>query len=356
MKRGCLFLLFCWIALGVADYFMLKGSELESEYWLPVVLSLLVVLTLTNLQGIIITFAQKRASSIPFHQLRDGQLVGTSGIIQSSGQTLLAPFSGQRVVMAEYDVKRTVRTGENHQSVSDFRGMMAVPCTINSTRGSMKIVGFPLFANFKPKQMLEIEEYIRAACYLAAANLRKLSKNPLTIIKELNAVLKDNDGIVQADFISTDVSIPDDYAKQHQNSFQSEDEDIEEQKILEAEDRTASQALKNDRERNFYRYLRNGAFELLETTVPDGAEVTVFGSYRAESSAIDIGNGLQNLKHQIHPGKIDQVLAAQFRKSLIMTVIFAALTAGSHYYVADLIGIDFENLRPILEKLKLAVS
>lgn len=340
MKRSCLFLLFCWIGVGFADFYFLKGTKLADQYWLPVVLGLLFSLVIANLHGILMALQQKRATGRSPSQYRDGELIGASGIIQAQGQPLVSPFSGEKAVIVEYEARRTYVGEEKSNSVCEVRGMMMVPCSVSTMQGSLRLVGFPLMAQLTDKSVTNEDAYFRAAQYFAKAQFKQLSNNPLELINELAAVLNDDDGLVQADFKNASISFDDDDVPELDENADDPDVYDDEDRALIADEKRWLDRLQTQREKNAFRVLTRNHYELKEKIIPQGAEVTVFGTFRSAASTIDIGGGLKNLNHQIHLGSAAKVVASQIRKSFFAFTFFAIVAVLAHYYAAQVAGID----------------
>ncbi|MCB0352499.1 MAG: hypothetical protein KDD64_03215 [Bdellovibrionales bacterium] len=357
MKQSCLFLIVLWIASGIGYYILFNESPLdEVKYWLPIVLGLLWVLVVANFQGIWLALRQKSAAGKSISGARDGDYIGVSGNIRASEKPLIAPFSGEEAVIVEYEVKREQASQSSDGGTTtkmDFQGMLMTPCAISGRTGSARVVGFPLLAHIQAKRVTDELAYVRAAKYLAAAPFKELSSNPLTIMKELNAVLKDDDGTVQADFRDKSLVIPE-QEDFHSDIEQAGDElgdpenvsDLDEDEHEWSEQVQKEQAmLSTPQEKQLLSFLRNRFYKLYETTVKNGETVTVFGTFQSKPSpAINIGSGLKMLRHQIHRGRLEDVIGSQIRKSVIAFVIFLLITLGANYAVAFKLGIDLPKL------------
>ncbi|MBX7136432.1 MAG: hypothetical protein K1X83_00510 [Oligoflexia bacterium] len=314
MKKGCAFLLLIWIAAGAGYFYFLRTTQYADRWWLPILLGLLFAIVIANLQGILLALKQRGASKKSPREWRDGELVGFSGRIQAVRSPLTAPFSGRAAVIVEYDIKHAVRSENNStDKVSDFMGMLMTPCTVQSSRGQMKMVGFPLLSESYSEHFEEEAHYARAAKYLLTTAFKPRGKNPLTLLKELNEILTDDDGDVRAEFKASD-------------SIISAEEDLD-----------AGAAL--NRETALAQDLKDRECWLEEKIIAQGAEVTVFGSYLAKKQAINIGGGMQHLSHQIHLGKLEVVLGKQLRKSVIGSVVWLAIFGAVNWYLAKELGL-----------------
>ena len=333
MKNSCLFLFAVLFGLGFYYYSYLSGTSLSDKWWIGPLLSLSVVIFLANLQGIYFAVRQKIVSGRPETQWKDGQLVGFSGRIQSTGDPIEAPFSGTRSVMVEYEMSQTFRDSDNSSSKTRYiHGMLMSPCAVQTRRRAVKIVGFPLLANMHPKSQTDESCYRNAAKFILNTKFEEISGNPMAIIKRMSEILADDDGDVRANFkekrftLDTDMTVLED--------FESDETTIN--PPVNTENLSPEAA----KEEELYRVLLDHAYDLNETRIDQGEEVTVFGTYKAAKQAVDIGSGLKNLQHTIQPGKIEAVIYKNMVKSLILSAVFGAITFFAHKYVAQLIGLE----------------
>lgn len=336
MKSTCLFYLGLLLGLTVFYGYHLSGTELGTMWWIGFLLALAVAGFIGNLHGLYFAIRQKISAKKPVSQWRDGDFIVVGGRVQAT-RPLIAPFSGREAVIVEYDVQRTISKGDSKVSRSDFSGMLMTPCTVQTRRGAVKLVGFPLLATTLPDRLEEESHFRNAAHYLAGANFEAKGSNPLKIIKQLNEALKDDDGDVNVNTKDDDAFS---LVPEQTEEFKETIHDTQSLMQLPSQDRTAE-------EQHIYEQLTTRGYWLEETIIPQGAEVSVFGTYRANRQAIDIGSGMQNLQHAIRLGELNQVIAKNFRNAFIGTVIFAAITFYSHLYVADRIKME---LPPWAEK------
>ena len=320
MKAGCLFI----IALMVGAYFgyrqLLLGTELEDQYWLPIVLAVVAAFVVANIQGIFIAINQRSALDKPRGSWKDGELVGVSGRIQAVRSPIITPFSKTPAVIAEYEIKYRTH-GENSSDEGAYSGFLMSPCQVSSTQGSVKLVGFPIMTEISPVDLSEQEQACEAAgAYLAACTFDERATNPIEAIKQLNAVLSDEDGEIRSDYSlkKREIHLNDDGER--------------------------------DTAENIAARLLDSSYLLTETFIPNGAQVTAFGSYRAARQVLDIGSGLSNLSHGIKLGTAAEVTGRALRRSIIMSVFFLAAFTAGNYYVLKLIG--YEIVPMIMQKLQ----
>ncbi len=319
MKNTCLFLLAVLFGLGIFYYSYLSGTELKNSWWIGPLLALSVVLFLSNLQGVYFAIRQKILSGKNESQWKDGDLIALSGRVQAIGDPLIAPFSERRAVMVEYSVKYTTQSSSDSSSSTTTKtldGMLMTPCIIQTSRRSVRIIGFPIFANIHPQIFSDESHYRNAVKYILSNKFEEMPANPLKILSQLNEILADDDGDLKANFRNKNFDLD----------------------ILNESDDGENTASTSEIEESLYQTLISKPYDLEETCVENTAQVTIFGTYRAAKQAVDIGSGLKNIQHAIHLGKIEDVIRKNLIKSFIFTLIFGGISAAAHFYVAKLLG------------------
>lgn len=314
MKAGCLFIL----AVMVGSYFgyreLLKGTEFEDQYWLPVVLGVLVGFVIANIQGIFVALKQRSVLNKPRTSWTDGELVGISGRIQAARSPITSPFSGKSAVIGEYEIKYR-RTGKDQTDLGVYSGFYMVPCSITSNYGSVKLIGFPILNEINTSSLYEEGQYWQSVgAYLASCKFQKRSANPIEAIKQLNSILTDDDGELRADYMQDHADLHLDDAGQPASAEQ----------IAET--------------------LASGRYYFEEKMIPNGEVVTAFGTYKAMKQVIDIGSGLSSFHHTIKIGSADAVTAKAIKLSIFMTLFFALILGGANFFILDKIGYDLKGL------------
>ena len=266
-------------------------------------LALGLTLTIANIQGIIQAIRRSNASKRLPRDWKDGQLVGVCGRIQALRDSVKAPFSGKDAVLVEYDIKYVVRTNKNSShSVNDISGWLMTPCNVSTQRGQVRLLGFPLLSNMISSQPASGESYKKAAEFIASTEFKEMPGNPISAIREFVKVLKDDDGDVIVNY-------------KKPGALDSKDPE----EIL--------------------KELEVGSYILEEKVVPQGAEVTVFGTYNKLKQALDIGSGFSNLDHTLELDKIENVVRRNYTHSILGSLFFGGITAAGHYYVAYSLGL-----------------
>ena len=309
MKKGCLFLLFVWVAVAGAYGYFLRETEIHHMWWIPILFGLGAAMIMGNIQGIFLALKQKKASRLSPHQWKDGDYVVTSGRISATRSPISAPFSGTPSCIVEYELKR----GDN--PAGDYMGFLMTPSVIMTNQGSAKIVGFPMLAEITGSPVMDDEAYTRAGLYFSQCKFEKKATNPFTLISQLNAVLADDDGEVKADFCDSKATL-------HQ--VESTNADEISQEITE-------------------RILDSG-YRLEETLIKHGDEVTVSGTYRQAKQAIDIGSGIKNITHSLKLGSVSASTSKLLTQSIITIIIIGGIFLGGNWIMLKQLGIDPQEL------------
>src|SRR5687767_8678904 len=178
MKTGCIVLLFAWVALTALELFLLRGSTLDGHYGAAIGLALLVVLVLANIQGIRFATRKRRAAARHPREWREGDFVAASGPL-TVRDPIEAPFSGRRAAIVEYTLKE--ESSASHDETTSFKtlaqGMLMVPCSVHTSRGAVKLIGFPLLAHVHDERIEADVAATRAGAYLAQASFKEMPSN-----------------------------------------------------------------------------------------------------------------------------------------------------------------------------------
>lgn len=361
MKKGCLFLLVFWVGVGAFWYYRLQGTQFaDQQPWISIFLGLSAALVAGNLAGITVALKQKRASSKSPGEWGDGDLICVSGQIRASNQPIVSPLSGKFCSIVEYEIKRR-SSSEESSGIPEFRGMLMAQSVIQTMRGAVRVAGFPLFGPEKMRSVSTSGVYLRAAEYLCKTEFKDNPKNPLAMLKDLAAVLNDNDGDVKADFKKKSVNI-DSLAAGGSLGPDSDDdlddEDLDDDDLEDGDEASQEQAPigssqsveppaeapSDSRVALVADGLKREGFSFNEVAVENGTDVTVFGTYRAQTQTVDISGGLSHLSHQFHFGKAPAVVGKQLRASVIGTVFWGVVFIASHGYMLNELGYDISGL------------
>lgn len=325
MKKSCLLLLVILAASSAGYWLLLKPTVLADKWWIPLLLGLGVTLVVTNFLGVFQALRFKRASLRPISEWKDGSLVCVSGRLTAS-DPVRAPFSDVPSGIVEYEIKHIVKSGDSSNTQIEYSGFLMRPCAIQTQRGAVKIIGFPLLAHARGEDHSDGDAFRRAGEFLTTTTFKEQGKNPLEALRELNAVLSDDDGIVNAHFTAAGSWLH--KADDHGDDLEDDTES--------AVDRIAetSPAAKVVSER-----LLEKGFILHETAIKVGEEITIFGTFRKQKNAVDVGGGMQNISHQLHRGRSSAVVGKTLTKSLIASIVWTAITVAGNWWVLQAAGL-----------------
>src|SRR5205807_415830 len=148
----------------------------------------------------------------------------------------------------------------------------------------------------------------RIAAHLLEADVKPKPQGIGTALRSLGEVLSDADGVVRFDEGA--------YAE-----F-----DLAPYKARYLEDRAAAVD-------ELAAHLDGEDFFIEETVVPENAEVTVFGQYRAADRSIDVGSGLKNVERGLSLGPPAATTSVELRRSAIALVVFLAAAVAFHRWI-----------------------
>ena len=342
MKKGCLLIFAVFVLASFSYYSLARGSVLQHMWWVAILLGLSTSLALGSVLGLLQAFKQRLAARRPVSQWRDGDLVAFSGALRAQRRALLAPFSGKAAVMVQYEIKRAGFNRSDDSSSSsfvDYCGFLMTPCQIHTQRGAMRLVGFPLLHKIKAQDFSSdmAAAYRRAADFLFSTEFTPRAAGVMKAIAELNSVLNDEDGEIKANFW-------DPKGTDYVTNFDQLDADIE--SVVQKDPASDVESLARTKlpVQKIAEQLSAAGCGLEEQLIPDGAEVTVIGTYLAAKSQINIGSGLKNLEHQIQLGKLSEVLGKNFRAAVLSLLFWGGVWAAANCYFLQAIGIDLKAL------------
>jgi hypothetical protein len=139
-------------------------------------------------------------------ELSDGETITIVGRTRASGQPLRAPFSDQPAVLYSYDIEHVSRGPEDSSSnAKDYSGFALAPTAIDSSRGSLLLLGFPFLQGF-PKTVLDTDAAKQNAdAYIASTAFTDMQGfHPSQIYQQIREILTDDDGHVRKDWKMTE--------------------------------------------------------------------------------------------------------------------------------------------------------
>jgi len=301
----------CTLSIGsliVGIYFgfqLIAGSKSQDQYWFPFVYGVLAMFTFLNAWGIPIAVGKLMAFGRDPSSWKTGDLVVASGVIRAKLSAFHAPFSRKDVVIAEYKIRFTSLNNDSTRPPCCF-GCIMTPCVVESAQGTYTVQGFPIMTEENKEVLISESAFPASIDFVTRTTFRQADDSIKTAFNELNAILQDADGDVQAHFTKQDNHFLETMQTQQQDRLQGLDP--------------------------FRGYF------LEEFNIGNKAEVTATGTYNADTRSIYIGGGLQNLSHSLVLGR----QAATSKWPLIRAILFT-LFFGVILWQVTLFANSFRN-------------
>jgi hypothetical protein len=216
MKRACI-LYFVLFVLLCAAYFVFLQPRVETpgQYLLSFFGALSTVMLGGSLAGLTDTLRCTAAlrRDRRGERLRDGRWEAVSGPIHARGTPLRSPFGGVPCAAYEYDAERTIylRSGRrlSPSKESSVFGWAMTPCVIQSSRGQVSLLGWPLLDAFPENLQSGPSAHERAKDYVRDTAFTRLPKSEaLKLLSMMEQAIVDDDGNLRTDCRSTDEPDP----------------------------------------------------------------------------------------------------------------------------------------------------
>jgi hypothetical protein len=209
MKRGCFVTILILFALIDAYWYLLHGHIEPPVLWWGVgIASFFMWISTGALRTAAIAArdARRVSSQSAFagfggEEMTDGETITIVGRIRAVNQPLRAPFSDQPAVLYSYEIEHVSRGPEDSTSTAkDYSGFALAPTAIDSSRGSILLLGFPLLQGF-PKTNVDTDAAKQhAAAYIASTAFTDMQGfHPSQIYHQIRDVLTDDDGHIRQD-------------------------------------------------------------------------------------------------------------------------------------------------------------
>jgi hypothetical protein len=312
--KGCIGLLVLLVLVAVGGYVFLLFTPMRGTIGLPIGAAVLTTFSLGILWGALLSVRKRRAHRPP-STWRDGNLVAFSGAIQAGQEPLAAPASGKACAIYEYSLRHDPpyknRAGTSHSAgqtsgVAAYDGMGMAACTVQGGGDGFRLIGFPLLAHVPKSYASSPDDLRRMAAHLLGSTIQPKPAGLGSALRTLRDILADADGVVRHDQACAGAFDLTAFQARHATDPE-----------------TAIDALASELRQNDYR--------VEETVIPQGAEVTVYGKFRAADRVIDVGSGMSSLEHGLFLGSPKTVWRRDLRWSLIWLVLLLPLTIGLYW-------------------------
>lgn len=206
MKRGCLLSLLIWGACAYGYWYFTHARLIPPLDWIgPLVAGLIMTLVIGALRNAVAAArdAMKFSSTtVPGERPQDGEIVTVSGHIRAGGSPMRAPLSGKPAVLYAYEISHTVQSKNSVEDRNDFAGYGAASASIDSSTGSMRLLGFPMLDAFDKQSVDNAAE--AAAKYIEETKFTDLTGfHPGAMYREIKELMTDDDGRLKKDWRMT---------------------------------------------------------------------------------------------------------------------------------------------------------
>ncbi len=276
----------------------------------------------------------------------DGQIVAAVGTIHPFDKPVVAPFSGTKCVLCEYEIKTITSRGDSENSQAEYSGFLMNPCYVQTKFGKTAVLGFPTLDDIAEHAWSNESSARRALGYLRNTTFQDVSGlKLLQAFGELQDVWCDEDGRVQKDLRLRSLKKPSLFSpalearldglpppESSEESDLADDEDADDADEIDDEEDEEDDYDQRDR-------VLDSLPTLSEKYVKVGDVVCVVGRYDAEKRGLlPTANGRGRLTRLI-PGtaaSIEQKLKSSARSHFWGAIIVLLLTHGIIYGLMQL--------------------
>ncbi len=305
MAIGCILSLIAFALGCTAAFYLIDGTKIQDQYWIPFVYGGLAMLTYLNIWGIVQAWQQKNAFGLRRAEWRDEAMIGITGMIRAMNKPVVAPFSRKEAVMVQYSIKHDESDGSPSDSRLCF-GIMRTPCLIDFEGQSYRLDGLPFLTELEPVTLLPHSAFPAAMDFVRQTKFEPIQHKPLKQLREFYDSLSDDDGEIQTH-----------YAMPRCETLFVE--------------KLESQAGDNLRGLDPYR-----GFRLEELCVPHGTEVSINGTFLSQQNAINIGGSLSKTFHSLKVGPGAHPSSKPIIKAAIFGIVFTSAFAWATYALMTL--------------------
>lgn len=168
-------------------------------------------------------------------EFRDGKLVAVCGEIQSTGEVMLAPFSGTQCVICEYELFSQAKLEQQQSSkhkqkpTPDYCGFMMTPASIQTRQGEVRLLGFPQLDKVSDNQATRLDDASRAYLFLQSQPFEdRTGLRIVTVVSLFGELWTDDDGFVDKHLRLTSSTLDELFpSADHDASSEDDDEEIE---------------------------------------------------------------------------------------------------------------------------------
>jgi hypothetical protein len=304
MVKGCVYALLLFAALIAGYIYWLEQTLDWPESWIAGgIAGFIVLCCIGALMNARIAWRDwgRLAAARREEPLYDGRVVAACGTIHPVRESLVAPFSGAECVICEYELSTVRRDAKSKQDSStvEYAGFLMTPCVVRTSRGEIKLLGFPVLEGISERPVSGPAAEQNAYNYLMHTEFEDRSGlKVVTVFGAFDEAFTDDDGLVQKNLRlsslrpqelfphardeATDAgpSAPqaadDDWAEEEEEEFEDDELDDQAEKF----------AAENEAEPKLFPAGRTNSPKLTEKRIAAGEAVCVFGEYNELSRGL----------------------------------------------------------------------
>lgn len=300
MVRGCFYALCLFVAL-LAGYISWMEQTLDwPASWIAGgIAGFIVLCCIGALMNARIAWRDwgRLAAARREEPLYDGRVTAACGTIHPVRESLMAPFSGAECVICEYEISTMRRDSQSKQNSSmvEYAGFLMTPCVIRTSRGEIKLLGFPVLEGISERTVTGAGAQQNAFSYLMHADFEDRSGlKSVTVFNAFDEAFTDDDGLVRKNLrmsklrpqeLFPHARDEEDHAASSQPVADDWD-DEEENDELDDDEWNEDQAANNEQEPKLFPTPSTAAPKLTEKRIGIGEAVCVFGEYNELSRGL----------------------------------------------------------------------
>lgn len=316
MVKGCLALVFCFVAAAVANSMLLPERwDFERILYAPA-LALLLTMTVAALWSVKTALRRLWMSRRDPQRWGDGEVVAHSGELRPLRETLRSPVTQKPVLLYEMKSVHPYYNSKwkRMEERIDLGSLAMAPCALYTAAGMLRVIGMPPLVHFKTREYDNEPYREHAAHFIAAREWKRYEPSIRGAMTALRDMYDNGEAATEQHTVSPSSKLPVPLQKE-------QDQPVRHRVPDEIQDMA----------KRLHRLLKQQKAILRETIVEPGSTVTVFGVFRADIRAIDIGGGLLTVQRGMYPGSLPAIVRGNLLRSSLSSVVFGLATATAHY-------------------------
>lgn len=315
MLRGCVFALIAYAAVAYGYFWWLNQVFEPPVNWIGALVAGFATFCCWGALLNAWRFSQDRrlvrAAQEDLPPL-DGQIVAAVGTIHSFEKPVVAPFSGTKCVLCEYEIQTVVSRDGKDLSQGEYSGFLMNPCFVRTKFGKTAILGFPQLDDFAELVWKDESSARRALGYLRHTDFQDVSGLKLIqAFSELKDVWCDDDGSIHKNLRLRSLKKPSLFSPELEAYLdgtppaRDEVEDEDEERA-DDQDEDEDEDVEEEPYENRNRLL-DELPTLKEKYVKEGAAVCVIGRYDAEKQGLVPASSGAGRLNRLIPGSAESI-------------------------------------------------